>query len=1335
MATSTEQIVEALRAALTEADRLRKHNRQLLSTATEPIAIVGTACRFPGGADSPERLWERLAAGADLMTDVPEDRGWDLDTLFGADGGLPGAPRVRQGGFLPDASHFDADFFGISPREALAMDPQQRILLEVAWEACERAGLDPLALKGSRTGVFVGVSYAAYGSGVTHVPAEVQGYAMTGNVPSVASGRIAYALGLEGPAVSIDTACSSFLVALHHAAHALRSGDCPLALVGAANVMPTPALFVEFSRQRGMGSDGRVKAFAEAADGTAWAEGAGVLVVERLSDAQRAGHRVLAVVRGSALNQDGSSNGLTAPNGRAQRKVIRAALDSAGLTAQDVDAVEAHGTGTRLGDPIEAGALLAAYGQGRPEGRPLWLGSVKSNLGHAGTAAGAAGLIKVVEAMRHGTLPMTLHVDEPSRNVDWSAGDVRLLTEARPWPDTGGRPRRAAVSAFGISGTNAHVIVEEAPAAHTRDERTPAGIHPAQVLLPVAAKSAAALRAQARRLADHLAEHPGAPLADVGFSLATTRAALGQRAVVVAESRDEALRGLRALADGRPDPAVVTGTVGEPGGIAFLFTGQGAQRPGMGRELYGAFPVFADAFDRACASLDRHLGRPLREIVLAVEGSPEAALLDDTQFTQPATFALQVALHRLWESWGITPTHLIGHSVGELTAAHVAGVLSLDDACELVAARATLMQGLPGGGAMYSLQASEDEIAPLLAGREREMSVAAVNGPRSTVVSGDEEAVAALAAHWAGQGRRTRRLRTSHAFHSPRMDGILEKFRLTASTLSYAPPRIPVVSNVTGGTATGADLRSPDYWVRHIRSAVRFRDGMQTLADARVTTFVELGPDAVLTAMARDCLGVRAEGTALIPTLRRARPETRTALSAVAAAHVRGVRPDWDAVFTGTGARRVGLPTYAFQRQRFWLENGTDAGTGGAGPALPGARSIPATAPVPDAGRPALRESLRGLDGDERRERLVEAVRQYVAGTLGHASADAVAPERDFADLGFDSMSAVELSERLGAAIGLALPATLVLDHPTSRDLAAFLDGELARGSGAGPAPAAAPEGLGGLFLRACQDGRAAEVHHLMTELARFRPQFDSAAALGRPPRTVRLCDGPEEPVLICFPSFVWQQNFYQYARIASWLRGKRDVAMVGLPGFLRGEPLPASVRALTEVLADAARRAAGGRRFALLGHSGGGSVASATAAHLESRGAGPAALVLLDTPTWGGGHGLGPEWGEALQASLLDRGERIGQAGDGAGEAWITARARYATFDYTVPPLTTPTLLVRATEPLGAAAPGAGDGWRVTWEQTHTLAEVPGDHFSMLEADHAAATAGAVEKYLRDLG
>ncbi|BBX96263.1 hypothetical protein MLAC_15570 [Mycobacterium lacus] len=926
MNSTQEELVMALRKTLKDNERLKQKNRELVARATDPVAVVGMGCRYPGGADSPDGLWEMVAAGRDVVSDFPADRGWDLAGLFDSNPDATGKSYARCGGFLSDVAGFDATFFGIAPSEALAMDPQQRLLLEVSWEALERAGIDPLGLRGSPTGVFVGVFHGSYG-GQGRVPGDLERYGLRGSTLSVASGRVAYVLGLEGPAVSVDTACSSSLVALHLAAQSLRSGECDLALAGGVTVMATPAMFIEFSRQRALSADGRCKAYAGAADGTGFSEGAGALVLERLADARRLGHPVLALVRGSAVNQDGASNGLATPNGPSQQRVIRAALASAGLTAADVDVVEGHGTGTTLGDPIEAQALLATYGRDRPADRPLWLGSVKSNMGHTSAAAGVAGVIKMVQAMRHGVMPKTLHVDVPTPHVDWSAGAVSLLTEARPWP-AGDGPRRAGVSSFGISGTNAHVILEQAPAPV---ESVAAQRGSADVAVPwvLSARAAGALAGQARRLLEHVGADEGLDASDVGWSLATTRSMFEHRAVVVGAGREQLMAGLAGLAASEPGAAVAVGRAQAVGKTVFVFPGQGSQWAGMGAELLETPPepgptptkVFVDHLQRCDTALAAHVEWSLIDVIRGVAGAPG---LDRVDVVQPVLWAVMVSLAEFWRSLGVVPDAVIGHSQGEIAAAYVAGALSLEDAARVVALRSRLLLKLSGAGGMVSLACGLPRAEELLAPWGDQLNIAAVNGVSAVVVSGAVDALEELVRRCDADNLRARRIDVDYASHSAHVDAI--RAPLIQALTGIEPHSCPVefFSTVTGERMDTGALNA-DYWFQSIRRTVEFARAVRSARDGGYQVFIESSPHPVLIASIEETCatsaGPNSPDAIIIPSLRRDDGGLDRLWLSVGQAHVAGVGVDWRAVF-GAG-RRVELPTYAFDRRRFWLSCGS----------------------------------------------------------------------------------------------------------------------------------------------------------------------------------------------------------------------------------------------------------------------------------------------------------------------------------------------------------------------------------------------------------------------------
>ncbi|WP_455681621.1 type I polyketide synthase [Streptomyces hygroscopicus] len=933
MSGTEDKLRQYLKRVTVDLGQARERLREMAERDQEPVAIVSMACRYPGGVGCPEELWELVSSGGDGITAFPTDRGWDLEGLYHPDPDHPGTSYVRHGGFLDGADRFDAEFFGISPREALAMDPQQRLLLEVSWELFERAGIDPLTVKGSRTGVYAGVSSQDYLSRMPRVPEGFEGYATTGGLTSVVSGRVAYTFGLEGPAVTVDTACSSSLVAMHLASQALRQGECDLALAGGVTALTTPTAFAEFSRQRGLAPDGRCKSFAAAADGTGFSEGVGLVLLERLSDARRNGHRVLALIRGSAVNQDGASNGLTAPNDVAQERVIRQALAAARLAPDQVDAVEAHGTGTTLGDPIEAQALLATYGQDRAEDRPLWLGSLKSNIGHAQAAAGVAGVIKMVMALRHETLPATLHIDAPTPHVEWEGGGVRLLTEPVAWP-RGERPRRAGVSSFGISGTNAHLVLEQAPEpGPPADSAAPApGARAPGTVVPwvISARGSEALCGQAAALARRVAAGPAASPEAVGWSLVSSRSVFDHRAVAVGETREELMAAVEALAAGGTHPALVhpgrAATPQGPGPV-LVFPGQGPQWAGMGAALLDTSPVFTARVAECEQALAPYVDWSLTEVV---RGTAGAAEMDRVDVVQPVLWAVMVSLAAVWTAHGVRPAAVIGHSQGEIAAACVAGALSLDDGAKVVAGRGKALRRLAGGGAMASLHLSPQRAGQLLAGlgdRADAVGLAAVNGPSSTVISGPPEQVAHAVAACREAGGRARPIEVDYASHSPQVDQITDELTQALAGVRPAASTVAFYSTVTAGRidTTGLDT---GYWVTNLRRPVRFADTVRTLLDDGHRVFIETSTHPVLTIGLQESFEETGTDAVTIPTLRRGHGGPAQLARSMAAAFTAGIDIDWTRWFhTDPPPPVIDLPTYAFQRERYWLPDSVSSDT------------------------------------------------------------------------------------------------------------------------------------------------------------------------------------------------------------------------------------------------------------------------------------------------------------------------------------------------------------------------------------------------------------------------
>ncbi|MGP3990919.1 type I polyketide synthase [Streptomyces sp. 3N207] len=1355
--------LDSLRRATAALRDAKQRVHELEERAREPIAIVGMACRYGGGVASPEDLWELVAAGRDAVTGFPADRGWDLENLYDPDPDQAGTSYVRDGAFLDDPAGFDPAFFGISPREALMTDPRQRLLLETAWEAFEKAGIAPTSAHGTSTGVFVGASGDDYLSLLDRSPEADEGYLLAVNGQSVMSGRLAYTLGLHGPAVTLDTACSSSLVALHQACQALRARECDLALAGGAAVIVSPRVFVEGARQRSLSVDGRCKAFAESADGTGWGEGVGVVLVERLSDAVREGRSVLAVVRGSAVSQDGASNGLTAPNGPAQERVIRAALGCGGLSASDVDAVEAHGTGTRLGDPIEAGALLETYGRDRPRERPVWLGSVKSNIAHTQAASGVAGVIKMVEALRHGVLPRTLHAEEPSSHVDWSSGGVRLLTESRSWP-VGERPRRAAVSSIGGAGTNAHVILEEAPAGTVPDRTGEDRAAPAVVPWVLSGKGHAALRAQAGNLRARVESDPDLGIADLGWSLVRSRSALSHRAVVVGRDRKRLCEGLTAVDRAEPSADVISGVARHHlGGPVFVYPGQGGQWAGMGRELLDSSPLFATALEECSDAFEPLTGW---SVVDVLRQAPEAPSLDRGEVVQPVLFSVMVALTRLWQSYGVRPAAVVGHSQGEIAAAHIAGALTLEDAARLIARRIEALMPLHGKGAMAAVAMPPEQLHRRLDAFGDRLSVAAENGPASLTVSGDPEAVEELLHELGSEGVPTRLIRAATgAGHSVQVEALRKDLLAAFDGISPKPGHIPFFSVVTGDLLKTTELNA-DYWYRNARQTVRFEAAVRNLISRGHEAFVEMSPHPLLVEMIEATAETADADIVVGDTLHRGEGGLDRFLLAVAEMYVHGVEVHWEAAFADSSPRRVDLPTYPFQRKRYWPTY-VPLGAGGSGavdggfwdhvehadlpalaagmgvgtddvavlePALPllsawhakhrnpgpAARRREREDPPVDA--PELAGELSGLPAQDQKQLLVDLVRGHIAIVLGYDSAEDVEPTQRFTELGLDSLTSVQLRKRLSAVTGLKLPTSLAFTYPSPALLADHLRSALLEPgeNGAGERPT---DTLVELYRRACENGTAMKAIPMLEQAAELRPRFRSAEVQRVRPAPLHLARGPERPALICFPPFVTPAGAHQFAQLAAPFRGRREMWVLPHPGFGSGEDLPETREALVRSHVVTALECAGDLPFVLLGYSSGGWVAQEVAAHLADIGRAPSGLVLVDTfrPDLRNAHRLFDE--------LMARNAPLLQTLD-IDSAELTAMGRYLRlFEQWEPgPVTVPAVLLRGEvqvplDATGGESPEGPDGVA----ETRT---VPGDHATMMR-DHAVTTAAALTSWL----
>lgn len=1303
-----QRSADSLRESHGHADR----NTQGRGSINEPVAVIGVGCRFPGDIDGPERLWDFLTEKKCAITAYP-DRGFTNAGTF-----------AESGGFLKDVAGFDNRFFDIPPDEALRMDPQQRLLLEVSWEALEHAGIIPESLRLSRTGVFVGVSSTDY---VRLVSASAQQKSTiwdnTGGSSSIIANRISYFLDIQGPPIVIDTACSSSLVAVHLACRSLSTWDCDIALVGGTNVLISPEPWGGFREAGILSQTGCCHAFDKSADGMVRGEGCGVIVLQRLSDARLEGRRILAILTGSAVNQDGKSNGIMAPNPSAQIGVLENACKSARVDPLEIGYVEAHGTGTSLGDRIEAHALGMVFGRKRPGSGPLMIGSIKPNIGHLEGAAGIAGLIKAVLMVERGSLLPSGGFTEPNPAIPFTELGLRVVDELQEWPVVAGRPRRAGVSSFGFGGTNAHVIVEEAGSvgADTVSGRADVGGSGGGVVAwVISGKTASALAAQAGRLGRYVRARPALDVVDVGYSLVSTRSVFDHRAVVVGQTRDELLAGLAGVVAGRPEAGVVCG-VGKPAGkTAFVFAGQGSQWLGMGSELYVAYPVFAEALDAVVDELDRHLRYPLRDVIWGHDQD----LLNTTEFAQPALFAVEVALYRLLMSWGVRPGLVLGHSVGELAAAHVAGALCLPDAAMLVAARGRLMQALPAGGAMFAVQAREDEVAPMLG---HDVSIAAVNGPASVVISGAHDAVSAIADRLRGQGRRVHRLAVSHAFHSALMEPMIAEFTAVAAELSVGLPTIPVISNVTGQLVAD-DFASADYWARHIRAVVRFGDSVRSAHCAGASRFIEVGPGGGLTSLIEASL---ADAQIVsVPTLRKDRPEPVSVMTAAAQGFVSGMGLDWASVFSGYRPKRVELPTYAFQHQKFWLapapsvSDPTAAGQIGAS----------------DGGAELLASSgfaarLAGRSADEQLAAAIEVVCEHAAAVLGRDGAAGLDAGQAFADSGFNSLSAVELRNRLTAVTAVTLPATAIFDHPTPTELAQYLITQI-DGHGSSAAAAANPaeriDALTDLFLQACDAGRDADGWKMVALASNTRERMSSPVRNNVSKNVALLADGISDVVVICIPTLTVLSDQREYRDIANAMTGRHSVYSLTLPGFDSSDALPQNADMIVETVSNAIIDVVGGScRFVLSGYSSGGVLAYALCSHLSVKHQrNPLGVALIDTylpsqianPSMN--EGFSPnDTGKGLSREVI----RVARMLNRLTATRLTAAATYAAIFQAWEPgrSMAPVLNIVAKDRIATVENLREERinrWRTAAaEAAYSVAEVPGDHFGMMSTSSEA--------------